>query len=148
MNKDKIFELFEGDVKSGEDVNISQSTIDSFMKQPYTKIGMFTKLIINHRVFHEKLKKFFKQEGTEFDIDKAKEASQFAVYNRAWSYIKQIKVEDKDHLQAIGEFEPPTFNKALQDSIWYFEEREEYEKCAHLLKIKEVVSVFENSLDI
>ena len=67
MNKDKIFELFEGDVKNGEDVKISQTTIDSFMKQPYTKIGMFTKLIINHRVFHEKLKKFFKQEGAEFE---------------------------------------------------------------------------------
>tara|TARA_R110000772_G_scaffold217383_1_gene327803 strand:- start:406 stop:852 length:447 start_codon:yes stop_codon:yes gene_type:complete len=148
MNKDKIFELFDDDIKSGEDVNVSQSDIISIMKQPYTKIGMFTKLIINHHVFYEKLKKFFKKEGAEFNIDKAKEASQFTVYNRAWSYIKQIKIEDKDHIQAIGEFEPPIFIKALQDSILYFEDREEYEKCAHLLKIKEVVNTFENPLGI
>lgn len=144
MNKDKIFELFEGENEIKE---MSSLNMEELMKTPYAKIGMFVKLITNHFVFHQKLKKFFEKEGTQFDIEKTKEASEFTVYNRAWSYVKQINLEDKYHIKAIQEFEPITFNKALQNSIWYFEDREEYEKCAHLFKIKKIVNTFEDPLD-
>jgi len=146
VNKDKIFELFEGENEISPQ-ELSSTTLDEMMKHPYAKIGMFTKLIINHFVFHQKLQKFFEKEGAQFDIEKTKEASEFTVYNRAWSYIKQVNVEDEYHIKAIEEFEPITFNKALQNSIWYFEDREEYEKCAHILKIKKIVNTFKDSLD-
>jgi hypothetical protein len=143
VNKDKIFELFEnGGMASA---NPKSTLVEKILDSPYNKIGMFTKLIINHFTFHKKLKKFFKEEGTEFNMEKVKEASQYTVFNRAWYYIEQIDVKDKDHIKAIGEFECLTFNKALQDSISHFEDREEYERCAHLFKIKEIVNTFENS---
>ena len=33
-------------------------SIEEFIESPYAKIGMFTKLVLNHFVFQEKLKKF------------------------------------------------------------------------------------------
>ena len=63
IDKNKIFDLFGGkddNEKAGEIImNAPKDLFDS----PIAKIGMFTKLIINHEVFHTKLKKFFEQEG-------------------------------------------------------------------------------------
>lgn len=136
VNKDKIFELFEGD----ESIKVlDPNAVNTFMKTPYAKIGMFTKLIINHFIFHKKLKKFFEKEGSTYDIDKTKEASEFTIYNRAWYYIKQIDTGSYSHKLAIEDFEPISFNKALQSSIKYFEDKEQYERCAHLLKISKML---------
>lgn len=146
MNKDKIFDLFNEDNKV-EIKDLSPSTVEDFMKTPYAKIGMFTKLILNHFVFHQKLQKFFEKEGTKFDAEKTKEASEFTIYNRAWAYIKQVNIEEESHIKCLKSFETKSFNKALQNAIWYFESTEEYEKCAHMWKIKKVVKAFENSLD-
>ena len=45
-----------------------------------------------------------------------------------------------DEIQkAIKEFEPTVLLKSLDSAIFYYEEREEYEKCAHLLKIKKLM---------
>lgn len=136
MNKDKIFELFEGD-ESFKTLN--PKVISTFMDTPYAKIGMFAKLIINHFIFHKKLENFFKKEGAEFDVNKTKEASEYTIYSRAWNYIKQIDTSSYSHKLAIKNFEPVSLNKSLKSSILYFENKEEYEKCAHLLKIKNIL---------
>jgi len=138
VNKDNIFNLFEEN--SGDEIQgISGVTIEEFLDDPKTKIGMFTKLISNHHVFHIKLKKFFEQEGAEFDLDKAKQASSFTVHHRAWFYINQIEVDKDSHIKAIKEFEPTILSKSLNSAIRYYEDREEYEKCADLLKVKKLV---------
>ena len=146
MNKEKIFNLFEEGIDENGN-GISNSTVEDFMERAYLKIGMFTKLIINHFTFHKKLKDFFDKEGTKYDADGVKEASEIVVYNRAWAYIRKVDIAKESHIKAIKQFEPITFNKALQNSIWYFENREEYEKCAHLFKIQKVVKTFQNSLE-
>ncbi len=40
---------------------------------------------------------------------------------------------------AINDFEPISFTKSLQNSIVYFEGKEQYERCAHLFKIKQLL---------
>lgn len=146
MNKENIFNLFEEEAVENQH-NISNSTVEDLMERAYLKIGMFTKLIINHFTFHKKLKDFFDKEGAKYNADEVREASEIVVYNRAWAYIRKVDVTKESHIKAIKQFEPITFNKALQNSIWFFEDREEYEKCAHLFKIQEVVKTFQNSLD-
>ena len=56
INKNKIFDLFSNtpENKVEEKKHVS---IDDFMNSPFAKIGMFSKLIINHNVFHQKLEK-------------------------------------------------------------------------------------------
>ena len=137
IDKDKIFKLFvDGKEIDGDK---TKEEIKDFMNGPYAKIGMFVKLIQNHEVFHKKLEKFLKQEQPDYNIESTKEASEFTVYNRAWSYIKQIDIDNSDHLNAIINFDPKVFYKTLEGAVNFFESYEEYEKCAHLHKIKELV---------
>jgi hypothetical protein len=68
-----------------------------------------------------------------------KEASEFTVYNRAWSYIQNISLKDSEDMKAIINFDNKVFYKTLEGAVNFFESYEEYEKCAHLHKIKELV---------
>ena len=137
IDKDKIFQLFV-DGKEITDEK-TKSEIQDFMNGPFAKIGMFVKLIQNHEVFHQKLEKFLKKEQPNYNVETIKEASEFTVYNRAWSYIKQISLDDHNDVNAIINFDPNIFNKSLGSAVRYFESLEEYEKCAHIHNIQEVV---------
>ena len=138
INKDRIFNLFSTtpEVKEKEEKRIS---IEEFIESPYAKIGMFTKLILNHYVFQEKLKKFLKTEEPAYSIENTKEAANYTVFNKAWEYIREIDIENKDHINALIGFNPIVFNKALTSAIVYFQDGEEYEKCAHIFKIQEII---------
>ena len=139
IDKDKIFKLFvDGKEISGDKTN---KEIKDFMNGPYAKIGMFVKLIQNHEVFHKKLEKFLKQEQPDYNVESTKEASEYTVYHRAWSYIKQVDIDKSDDVKAIISFDPKIFYKTLDGAVDYFENYEEYEKCAHLHKMKEIVKV-------
>lgn len=147
IDKNKIFDLFGGkddNEKAGEIImNAPKDLFDS----PIAKIGMFTKLIINHEVFHTKLKKFFEQEGKKpVDIQQTKEASEFTVFNRAWFYLKQIDLKDIEHFNALLDFKPEPLISALELSISYFEKEEEYEKCAVIYEMLLMKKNLENSV--
>tara|TARA_R110000744_G_scaffold122689_1_gene227689 strand:+ start:130 stop:555 length:426 start_codon:yes stop_codon:yes gene_type:complete len=137
IDKDKIFKLFvDGKEISGDK---TKEEIKDFMNGPYAKIGMFVKLIQNHEIFHKKLEKFLKQEQPNYNVESTKEASEFTVYNRAWSYIQNISLKDSEDMKAIINFDNKVFYKTLEGAVNFFESYEEYEKCAHLHKIKEIV---------
>lgn len=137
IDKDKIFQLFvDGkEITDGK----TKDEIKEFMNGPFAKIGMFVKLIQNHHVFHQKLEKFLKKEQPNYNVKSTKEASEFTVYNRAWSYIKNISLNNHDDVNAIINFDSKVFYTTLDSAVAFFERYEEYEKCAHLHKIKEVV---------
>ena len=137
IDKDKIFKLFVDGKEIDEDK--TDEEIQDFMNGPYAKIGMFVKLIQNHEIFHKKLEKFLKKEQPDYNVESTKEASEYTVYHRAWSYIKNIDIDNSDHINAIINFDPKLFYKTLNGSVNFFERDEEYEKCAHLYKIKEIV---------
>lgn len=137
INKDKIFQLFVDGKEITDDK--TKNEIKEFMNGPFAKIGMFVKLIQNHHIFHQKLEKFLKKEQPNYNVESTKEASEFTVYNRAWSYIKNISLDNHDDVNAIINFDNKVFYKALDSAVTFFEQYEEYEKCAHLYKIKEVV---------
>lgn len=135
MNKDKIFNLFEDSTT----IEQHQKAVEAFNKSYYHKLGMFTKLILNHFTFHNKLEKFLKQEEPSYNVESTKEASAFVVFNRAWSYIKQVNPENEEAMFTILDFNPKLLEKTLNSAISHFEEYEEYEKCAHIHKILQVL---------
>ena len=137
IDKDKIFKLFvDGKEIDGDK---TEDEIKEFMDGPIAKIGMFVKLIQNHKIFHQKLEKFLKQEQPNYNIESTKEASEFTIYNRAWDYIKQIDIKNNGDTDAIMNFDPKIFYNILNDAIKYFEALEEYKKCAHLFGIQNIV---------
>lgn len=138
IDKDKVFDLFS---KEMENDNLS---IDDLMKDPLSKIGMFVKLIQNHEIFHKKLNQFLSKENPNYDIEQTKNASMFTVYNRAWFYINQINLTDKNHLDAVLDFKKEPFLSILEKVLKYFENIEEYEKCAKLLTLKKLKRNIQN----
>lgn len=137
IDKNKIFQLFV-DGKEIDDEK-TKDEIKDFMNGPFAKIGMFVKLIQNHKIFHQKLEKFLKKEQPNYNVQSTKEASEFTVYNRAWTYIKVISLDNHDDVNAIINFDPEVFYEALDNAVKYFESTEDYEKCAHLFNIQQVV---------
>lgn len=137
MDKDKIFQLFGGEesIKNEQ----TKAEIQGFMNGPYAKIGMFVKLIQNHHNFHQKLEKFLKKESPEYDVESTKDASEFAINNRAWSYIGKINLGNIEDVEAINEFNPELLHGTLEGIIKYFEESEDYIKCAHLFAIQQII---------
>ena len=87
IDKNKIFDLFGSDIEGEDDlINAKEEILD----EPYNYIGMFIKLIINHIIFHQKLSKFLVKENSNIiDLESTKEASSFAIFNRAWFYLKK-----------------------------------------------------------
>jgi len=142
IDKDRLFSLFGGNEASAKEI---LEAPDSFLDTATAKLGMFTKLIYNHEVFHNKLEKFMKQVKEDYDPDVTKEASSFTVYSRAWYYIKDINLTDRDHFDAVVEFKYKPLCDSLNKAIQHFEELEEYEKCARLLKIQKLKRKIKNN---
>ena len=51
---------------------------------------------------------------------------------------RQLDLNKENHLTTFIEFKKSTFISALKSSIEYFQEEEEYEKCAFLLKLQKL----------
>ena len=131
IDKDRLFSLFGGDEASAKEI---LDKPDTFLDTATAKLGMFTKLIYNHEVFHNKLKKFMKQVKEDYDDEATKQASAFTVYNRAWYYIKEIDLKDVNHFSAVVEYKYKPLYDSLSKAITYFEELEEYKEAEKLLK--------------
>jgi hypothetical protein len=139
----KIFGLFEEPQENNKEVSREEynQLVDNYKKHPLYWVGMFKKLIYNHNLFNSQLLKFFEKldEGLDqVDIDRAGE---YVVFTRAWDYIKKVNPEDKKHQEALYHFSDIHLKIALELSINYFQEQEEYEKCAHLKKNLEFVKL-------
>ena len=131
MDLENVFGLFS----SNEDSSDSDIYID-FSKTPTYWLGMYKKIVLNNLNFNKKVVKFFKEANEDLDVDEMSEAGEFVTYSRAWSYIKDIDVTNKDHLSAIDKYSDAYFDTALQLGISFFQENnEQYEKCALLKKI-------------
>ena len=142
MNIDKIFNLFNKDEPDslGEKAQQIDIALD-YKNHPLFWVGMFKKLVQNHQVFNNQLLKFFDKldEGLNtLDVDKAGE---YVVFNRAWEYIQKVDPDNLVAQEALLRFADIHLKLALELSINYFQEHEEYEKCSHLKKNLEFVKL-------
>ena len=142
MNIDKIFNLFSKDEPDSLREKAQQIDIAlDYKNHPLFWVGMFKKLVQNHQLFNDQLLKFFDKldEGLNtLDVDKAGE---FVVFNRAWQYIQKVDPDNLVAQEALFRFADIHLKIALELSINYFQEHEEYEKCSHLQKNLEFVKL-------
>lgn len=138
-NLDKIFDLFS----ANEELDGVNSTVQiDFTQTPLYWIGMYKKLVLNHINFNKKVLKFFKQSNQELDLEDMKDAGEFVVYNRAWHYIQNVDIDNKEHIIALNKYSDEYLDTALKLGISFFEQQEQYERCALLKKILDKVEEF------
>jgi hypothetical protein len=142
MDVNKIFNLFNGDEPEslGEKSQQVDITLD-YKNHPLFWVGMFKKLIQNHQTFNDQLLKFFDKLDEGLNIKDVDKAGEFVVFNRAWTYIQKVDPDNLVCQEALYRFVDIHLRVALELSINYFQEMEEYEKCAHLKKNLEFVKL-------
>jgi hypothetical protein len=141
INLDNIFSLFSANEEL-DGVN-SEVQID-FSQTPIYWIGMYKKLVLNHINFNKKVLKFFKESNRELDVEDMKDAGEFVVYHRAWHYIQNVNIDNEEHVIAIEKYTDEYLDTALKLGISFFEQHEEYEKCALLKKILDKSKEFQS----
>jgi hypothetical protein len=141
---DNIFGLFSHD---DDDISRGKTTTYKDLKtSPMYYVGMYKKLVLNHINFNKKVLNFFAKSNDELDINDIKEAGEFVTYNRAWSYIQNVDLEEDAHIIALKYYSDEYLDTALQLGINYFTQIEEYEKCALLYKISQKLKTFKSKV--
>lgn len=137
-NVNKIFGLFDDEMPDGEKAKII-ADLEEFNDSMEFNLGMFTKLIQNNIVFNEKIKKFFKDVGKEYDEETTKKASEHTVFNRSWHYLNKVDPDSDEFIQVILEHDMNFLDNSLERALIFFESSEEYERCAHIHKMLKLI---------
>jgi hypothetical protein len=136
MDINHIFNLF-GDSEGKYNEKFSSSiNMEDFEKTPSYKIGMFKKIILNQHVFQKKLINMFKTPKDDFGMEGMDEVGEYIAHHRAWSYMKDCVIENEIWQDSLSIQNDENLKTAVKLSISFFEEVEEYEKCAFLKKIE------------
>lgn len=140
MNIDNIFSLF-GFEKNSEDK--IQNDLDSFKDTPIFKVGMFKKMIWNGINFRKQLLDFLKKTEAELDIvdEGLDEAGDYMMYTRAYFWIQECNLQNKEWEKALVNYIDEEFIMCFKLCIKYYEELEEFEKCAFLKKIQDYIEI-------
>ena len=134
IDMSNIFGLFvPGEQLDGTN---TATNLNELQSKPIFHVGMYKKLILNHLNFNTKVLNFFKQSNQEFDVNDIKEAGEYVVFNRAWSYISNVNIKNKGYIDALKHYSDEQFYATLDMGIEFFQKDELYERCAFLLKIK------------
>ena len=133
MDIKKIFKQFDPETQL-------ENSIDAlWVDTPRYKLEMAQKLIKNHNTFLQKTIDYFKHNDPKFNTDDLVENGNFVVFNRAFQYLKQLDLQNKDH-KLIVRLHGTKCLTELYMALRFFEEEEEYEKCAVIYKLIKYLS--------
>lgn len=143
MDINKIFNLFDKD-PSPSDIPLKDKTINidnivDYQNHPLFWVGIFKKLIYNHELFNIKILNDFKQKNKNVKLNnnsEFKKAGDSLVYNGAFNWLSKIDLNNPNHQDALLFYNDVILIGYIRDSIEYFKELEEYEKCATLKNIQ------------
>jgi hypothetical protein len=136
MNIKNIFDAFNSENFQNDD---ETSLLMDFSEHPLFWISGFNKIIDNHLFFTQYTVKTFKNISPDINIDELEKAGEELMFRKAWDYIKGIDLSKNFHVECIRNKASRDFIYNLQISIQFFEVHEEYEKCALLKGIKDLI---------
>ena len=138
MDISKIFNLFD----SGSEDEIKddvQIVLVDFKEHPAYWLGMFKKLVLNHKLFKRKIVSFLEKSDPEINLSDLDIVGDDLAYERAWYYASKFDPSLDIHKESINMILDEHLVKTLNETIFHFQEKEEYERCAHLKKILDEV---------
>lgn len=137
MDINKIFGAF--DSSSKDENGFDQPTFlyaykDDKENHPRYFVRMFVKLVLNYTNYNTQLVNFFGKADPGLDVAEISQTGEAMLYERAFQYLKIIDIQDKYHIKILFEETNSKLEEALNKSLKFFEQEEEYEKCAILKK--------------
>lgn len=137
MDINYIFGLFSDEEQKQKDSS-STSLID-FKETPLFCVGMFKKIITNNTNFHVQILGFLKGTLSEDYFLNYGQVGELVIFLRSWFYISKINLEKELDQEAVKFYAGQDLEVCLKLAISFFEEREEYEKCAHMKNILDFI---------
>tara|TARA_R110000803_G_scaffold173222_1_gene235976 strand:- start:348 stop:770 length:423 start_codon:yes stop_codon:yes gene_type:complete len=131
IDPEKIFSNFE--IPESKD-----DLLANLQKTQAFKLGMFKKIIWNQRSMEDKMDKFIKMMPELAEkIDFEEDAGEFVTHVRAWAYLKDFNPISEQGIDAMKMFSDQYTITACDLALSFWEEKESYEKCAHIKKIQD-----------
>ena len=134
MNINSLFNLFNNDYNDPQ--NDESSLLVDFSEHPLYWISGYNKVISNHKFFTKYTAKMFKEVDPELDLEEIEKVGEQLMFDKAWNYIKHIKIDNPFHVDCLKTKKSDEFIDNLIMTIKFYESLEEYEKCAHLKNIE------------
>jgi len=138
MDINKIFDLFDSSSKD-ELVQDRSAVVNDFKEHPAYWLGMYKKLIFNQKLFSQRIIYHLNKLDTDQDLEVV---GNNLAFERGWHYIQKFNVNEEIHKDSIILLLDSILLKTLEDGILHFQEKEEYERCAHLKKILDISKMF------
>ena len=91
-------------------------------------------MILSYTGYSDKIIDFFASADPDIDAGNVKRAGESMLYSRAYDHITKLDIQDEYHIKILFQEANPKLEEALNLSLSYFENEEEYEKCAILKK--------------
>lgn len=141
MDLDNFFKFF---IPPHEEENSKEDTLiasySDFYDNPIYKLGMFKKLIINHINFNSKalFSLLGAKGGDSEEAAKIQRFSDMILYNRAYGFLNAIDLNIPENISFVKESFSEELMTSFKMAIKFFEEREEYEKCALIKKFEDL----------
>mgnify|MGYP003330897951 CR=1 FL=1 len=132
LNLNKIFDSFID--QQVDDLEETTLLID-FSEHPLYMLGGFNKIIKNRKFFQKYTIGLFAQHSPQIPSSKVKLIAEQLMFDKAWDFIKNFKPNNEFHVECLKMKASDDFLLNIELIIKYYENKEEYEKCAFLIKI-------------
>ncbi len=140
VNIERIFKQFQKDItnkKEGEILVIGTN----IKENPILWLSMFKKIVVNHVNFIGQIKDFFENENVDIEIAEIDKAGEYIIFNRAWYYISNIDINNKEDRDIIKLTADDELLSAIKIVLRFFESIEDYEKCSFIKRIQDEVKL-------
>jgi hypothetical protein len=140
LDINNILNIFDSTDNSKDD---EVSSLIDFSEHPLFWIGGYNKIVNNYTFFFQYSIKNFKDIlKDDEDLVNVEKATKQVLFNKAWEYIQNINVSNIFHVECIKLKSSDSLIQTLDLGIKFFEEKEEFEKCALLKNIQDIAKGF------
>lgn len=126
-----LFSIFE----KGDEEVYKENGVEDVLNNPYVLIGMVVKGLQNYQIMDMMYTRSYPQQYSEVkDIVKLK------YFNGLYNYLTRIDCNKFESIYSIGEaYDSHEVLLGLDTLLYFYEGEEMYEKCAVIMKYKELV---------
>jgi len=148
MDPNSIFSLFDSEPENQE--KKPSKEITDLSEHPYVLMGLFTRMILKGEESIQNTIEFLKAVNIDshFDFEANTEVSRSMLYTAGFKHLTKLSLENPFHQDVLLEKAKADFLTACERSIIFFQDREEYEKCAFIKKFKDFIIFSQNKLPL
>jgi len=126
-----LFSIFE----KGDEEVYRENKIEGLLGNPYVLIGMVVNGVENYFFIDEI---YSNKEPKRYA--RVKDSIKYKYFNKVYKYLTRLSLDKIDKKYGIGtDYELDRSINALNELLFYFEEIEEYEKCALIFQYTDLL---------